>query len=66
MEVHPACLLHGLDDFLYLGFSENRLDLRVFVDCFHDGVVLHFLFLCFLLFICDICEVIAHEIAELH
>ena len=66
MEVHPTRLLHGLDDFLYLGFSENRFDLRVFIDCFHHGIVFHFLFLSLLLFLCNICEVIAHKVAELH
>ena len=60
VEVQSTSHLHMLDHFLDLRICENRFDLWIFVYCLHNRIVFHLLFFCFLLFLTDISEVIAH------
>ena len=55
-----------LDDFLNLRLCKYGFHLLVFVYGLHNRIILHLLFLCLLLFLPNICEVIAHQSTELH
>ena len=55
-----------LDDLLDLRLCKYSLHLLVFVYGLHNRIILHLLFLCLLLFLSDICEVITHQSTELH
>ena len=54
-----------LDDLLDLRLCKYGLHLLVFVYGLHNRIILHLLFLRLLLFLSDICEVIAHQSTEL-